>query len=84
MAEMLRHNKETGVYDRYIRNDAVKHKGRWIVPTSDATKWVNTWAEFKEVGGIASFSEDQAEIELLLPEPYKFSIGFNKAEEKAA
>ena len=38
--------------------------------------------EFRKVGGQIGFNADQTEIELRLPEPYKFSIKFfdkNKA-----
>lgn len=59
-----------------IREDAVRHQGRYIVPTTDETKWVGTWEEFKAVGGGMCWSEDQTEIELTLPAPYKFSIQF--------
>ena len=83
MAEMLKYDSERGAFDRIIRGDAVKLRNpeRWFVPTSDATRWVSTWDEFLAAGGIVSFSEDQAQIELLLPEPYKFSIRFNERED---
>lgn len=70
------YNPKTGVCDRVIRGDAIKHRGRYMVPTTDATKWVSNWAEFKAAGGQVCFTEEQTEIELLLPEPYKFSIKF--------
>ena len=78
MAEYMQHNPADGTAHRAIRNDAVRLKDprRWYVPTTDRTKWVSTWEEFRAAGGTVSFSEDQAEIELLLPEPYKFSIQF--------
>jgi len=63
---------------RVIRSDAEKVHGRYIVPTSAKTQWVHTWADFKAAGGNLCFNEDQTEIELLLPEPYKFSIQFGK------
>jgi hypothetical protein len=80
MSEMLKYDSERGVFDRIIRNDAVKLRKpeRWFVPTSERTKWVSTWDEFLAAGGIASFSEDGTQMELLLPEPYKFSIQFIK------
>lgn len=59
-----------------MRPDAVRYMGRLIVPTSEATLWVADWAEFKDAKGVCTFSEDQTEITLSLPEPYKFSIGF--------
>lgn len=65
---------------RVIRDDAVKYRDRYIVPTSDATKWVATWAEAQAAGLNICWNEDQTEIELLLPEPYKFSIQFPSAD----
>lgn len=70
------YSKPDGTVGRILRDDAVKHDGRHIVPTSDKTKWVSNWEEFRAVGGVVAFNEDQTEIELLLPEPYKFSIRF--------
>jgi hypothetical protein len=67
-----------GVCRRVLRNDAVKHQDRYIVPTREETKWVSSWDEFKAAGGMTCFNEDQTEIELLLPEGYKFSIQFNE------
>ena len=61
-----------------IREDSVKHDGRYIVPTSENTIWVDSWEQFKQVGGTTCWSEDQTEITLSLPERYKFSINFNK------
>lgn len=49
---------------------------RSFVPTSDATIWISSWEEFKASGGVCCYAEDQATIELQLPEPYKFSIQF--------
>lgn len=37
------------------------------------TKWISTWDEFTNAGGIAVYSEDQTEITLTLPEGFKFS-----------
>ena len=78
MAEMLEYRPEQGAYRRIIRDDAVRLRNpdRWYVPTRVATKWVTTWEEFSAAGGKVAFSEDQAEVELLLPVPYKFSIHF--------
>jgi hypothetical protein len=67
-----------GVGRRVLRDDAIKHSGRYYVPTTDQTKWVSNWTEFLEAGGNVCFSEDQTEIELLLPEPYKFGIRFQE------
>lgn len=61
-----------------VRDDAVRHNGRYTVPTSDATKWVGDWDEFRAAGGQVCFGEDQTEIELKLPAPYKFSIRFQR------
>lgn len=72
------YNKETGVCDRVLRSDSVKHQGRYIVPTTEETKYVQTWEEFHTAGGTQHFNEDQTEIELLLPEGYKFGISFPK------
>lgn len=76
---------EKGVCERVIRDDAVKilvGPNRYYVPTqSGVTKWVETWDEFKAAGGWVGFSEDQTEIELLLPEPYKFSCKFMDQQE---
>lgn len=70
------YNQTTGVCDRVVRSDAISDRGRLMVPTSAETKWVGTWDEFRAAGGVTAFNGDQTEIELLLPEPYKFSIGF--------
>lgn len=78
MAYKSEYRPERGVCERVVRNDAVRLENprRYYVPTSDKTKWVSTWEEFKAAGGVHCFSEDHGEIELLLPEPYKFSIQF--------
>lgn len=65
-----------GIVHRFIRNDAVKHRGRYEIPTNEQTKWVESWEEFRAAGGQTCWNGDQTEIELLLPEPYKFSIQF--------
>lgn len=79
-------NAGNGTSVRAIRNDAIKMRNpdRWYVPTSEQTKWVSTWAEFKAAGGTTNFSEDQGEIELLLPAPFKFSIQFMRQQEGEA
>jgi len=64
-----------------MRRDAVQHDGRWFVPTTDETKWVSSWSEFLNVNKTAGvpcihFNEDQTEIRLSLPAPYKFAIDF--------
>lgn len=74
------YNPKTGVCDRVLRSDAVKWAGRYAVPTTADTKWVSNWQEFLDVGGVVCFCEDQTEIELLLPEPYKFGIKFQQKE----
>ncbi len=60
------------------RQDAEWHHGRRYVPTSPLTHWVNSWEEFREVGGAIHFSEDQTEVVLTLPESFKFGIRFMK------
>lgn len=67
-----------GIGRRFIRGDAQRdyRTGQYRVPTTDRTKWVSTWKEFKAAGGAVCFEDDQSRIELLLPEPYKFSIQF--------
>lgn len=69
----------TGRYlgnERVVRDDAVKYQDRYMVPTSKKTQWVTNWQEFRNSGGQLCFNEDHTEIELLLPEPYKFSVKF--------
>lgn len=66
-----------------IRNDAVLHNGRYLVPTmygrtSGNTKWVHDLDGFRSAGGCAHYSEDQTEVTLSLPEGFKFSIRFNE------
>lgn len=65
-----------GTLSRAIRDDAVKHRDHYTVPTTNKTKWVATWAELRAAGANVCWNEDQTEIELLLPEPFKFSIQF--------
>jgi hypothetical protein len=67
-----------GTCRRAIREDAVRYRGRWFVPTREDTKWVDSLAELREVGGTINFNEDQTAIELLLPEGYKFGISFGR------
>lgn len=66
----------------FPRDDAVTIgsgiEKRRYVPTSDATKWVGNWGEFIAAGGVCHFNEDQTEIILTLPVPYKFGIGFGR------
>jgi hypothetical protein len=61
------------------REDAVKHMGRFLVPTTPETVWVDTWEQFRAVGGGMCWSEDQTEIELTLPVGHKFSIRFMRS-----
>lgn len=78
------YNPKTGVCDRVLRNDAVKWQGRYYVPTTEQTKWVSTWEEFIAAGGTVCFNEGQTELELLLPEPWKFSIQFERSRTEKA
>lgn len=68
------YNSTTGVCDRVLRSDAVRYRDRYEVPTTAETIWVSDMDEFRKAGGVVAFSGDQTEIELLLPEPFKFSI----------
>jgi hypothetical protein len=64
--------------ENVLRADAIYHSGRYICPTSSETKYVSNWAEFEAAGGQICFSEDQTEITMRLPEPYKFGIRFQQ------
>lgn len=71
------------------RPDAVwlHNPRRLYVPTvwgekSGNTVWVSTWEQFRAVGGVKNFSEDQTEITLTLPEGHKFSIQFQQQPEE--
>jgi hypothetical protein len=67
------------------REDAVKHRGRYIVPTIyGKTVWIDSWEQFRECGGQMAFSEDQTEIELTLPVDHKFSIQFMRQDTPVA
>lgn len=77
MTHFMKSNGD-GTCSRVLRDDAVKHRERYIVPTTDRTKWVSNWAEFIAAGGQTNWNEDQTEIELLLPEPFKFGIQFQR------
>lgn len=65
---------------QYQRDDAVKTGSgasfRDYVPTTDETKWIGTWADFRAARGMVGFNEDQTEICLHLPVGHKFSIQF--------
>lgn len=63
-----------------IRDDAVWVRDRYFVPTSEKTLWVTNLVEFNAAGGLMVFNEDQTQIELRLPAPYKFSIQFSHDE----
>ncbi len=69
------------------RDDAVKlPDGRYYVPTvygqqDGNTVWIDTWEQFREVGGGMCWSEDQTEIELQLPVGHKFSIRFMRRDD---
>ena len=78
MTMVSQYNEKSGVVDRVMRHDAVPHFGRHICPTTEATRWVSTWNEFLVAGGTVCFNEDQTELELLLPAPFKFSIKFQR------
>lgn len=74
-----------------IREDAIMHNGRPFVPTVYGTGdperdtiWVDTWEQFRAVGGVVTWSEDQSEIELTLPVRHKFSIQFMRTDAKVA
>ena len=70
---------KNGIGRRVVREDAVRDRDHnYYVPTTDETKWVSSWEELLAAGGMICFNDDQTEIELLLPEPYKFSIQFMK------
>ena len=69
-------SQTNGTLAKVLRSDAIRHDGRYFVPTSNETKWVDTWEGFLAAGGVVCFNEGQTEIELLLPEPYKFGCGF--------
>lgn len=62
------------------REDAVKvpNHGRYLVPTTNDTVWIDNWEDFRRVDGVMCFSEDQSEIELQLPVGHKFSIRFQR------
>lgn len=77
------------VVTKPVREDALKlHDGRYYVPTiygkgDDVdTIWVDSWEQFKAVGGGMCWSEDQTEIELTLPVRHKFSIQFMRLKDK--
>jgi hypothetical protein len=67
-----------------VREDAIRigtdGSRRLFCPTSDTTKWVDTWEAAKAAGMEVCWNEDQTEIELRLPAPYKFSIQFQRGE----
>lgn len=72
-----------------LRDDAIVHGGRWMVPTvygeeSGNTQWVETLTELREAGGTATFNADQTEVWLTLPVGYKFSIKMLEQERAAA
>jgi hypothetical protein len=61
----------THVHDRA---DAICHRGRKYVPTIEGqTKWVSTLQEFVDAGGIFGWNDDQTEVTLYLPPPFKIS-----------
>ena len=59
-----------GAIDLALREEAKRADG-------NETKWVYNWDEFKSSGGMMAFNEDQTEIKLSLPPPYKFVCSFN-------
>jgi hypothetical protein len=67
-----------------IREDAKQigydDSRRPFCPTTEATIWVETWEAAKAAGMEVCWNEDQTEIELRLPAPYKFSIQFQRKE----
>lgn len=74
-----------------IREDAVQlGDGRYFVPTvwgtgdpERDTIWVDSWEQFRSVGGQMRWNEDQTEIELTLPVRHKFSIQFMRQNAEA-
>ena len=52
---------------------------RLFCPTTEQTLWVDTWEAAKAAGMEVCWNEDQTEIELRLPAPYKFSIQFQRS-----
>ena len=68
-----------------VREDALRigsgSSQRLFCPTTETTKWVETWQEAKAAGMEVCWNEDQTEIELRLPAPYKFSIQFQRGAE---
>lgn len=81
MTHKMVYDREAGVNRLVLRDDAIRYQGRHIVPTSEQTKWVSTWDEFTAAGGNACFNESQTEIELRLPEPYKFGCNFMRPQQ---
>jgi hypothetical protein len=69
----MRYDKEN--YRFVPRLDSVEHNGRWIVPTTYDTKWLEP-ADLNSV--FFAFNEDQTEITLHAPEGTKFGIGFTE------
>jgi len=61
--------------DAVIVGGAGRQPRRYVL-TTDATIWVGTWEEFRKAGGCRHWNEDQTEIVLTVPEPYKLSIKF--------
>lgn len=49
------YNKNSGVCDRVLRADSIKHQGRYIVRTTAETQFVQTWEEFCAAGGTIHF-----------------------------
>jgi hypothetical protein len=79
------HHMVDGVLRDMVREDAITlgsgASRRLYCPTTDETKWVDTWEEAKAAHMEVCWNEDQTEIELRLPAPYKFSIQFQRGAE---
>lgn len=76
------HTMINGMLRDTVREDAVRigsdGNRRNYCPTTEKTLWVETWDEAKAAGMEVCWNEDQTEIELRLPAPYKFSIQFQR------
>lgn len=77
---MYVHEMINGSLRDVVREDAIRlrNPNRLYCPTTEATKWVDTWEDAKAAGMEVCHGEDQTEITLRLPAPYKFSIQFQR------
>lgn len=76
----VHHKMSNGTLRDIVREDAIQMRdpSRHYCPTTEATKYVDTWEDAKAAGMEVCFNEDQTEINLRLPAPYKFSIRFQR------